>query len=110
MRTVADIIRDFTGTDLMGDEWRNAYSSDKDALRIIRSHGGDLMQLFKGQAEKHGAAEVDPRLANRGDLAFIRIDEFHQGAALFYGTGVISPGRTGFISLPRSSVLRAWRI
>lgn len=110
LRTVADIIQEFTGVDLMGQEWRNAYHNDLEAMRLIRRFKGNILEAFKQQVEGHGLVEIDPRSAQRGDLAFVRISETHQGAALFYGGGLISPDKIGFKTLSRAEALHAWRI
>lgn len=107
--TVADIIREFTGVDLLGPTWRSAYNDDLEALRIIRRFGGNLLEAFRSHLASQ-VPEIDPRLAKRGDLAFVRLAEMSQGAALFYGDGLLIPDKVGFRNLPRSCAVAAWRI
>lgn len=108
--TIADIIQEFTGVDLLGPTWRNAYSDDLEALRIIRRFGGNLLEAFRSHLSNQGVEEIDPRLAKRGDLGFVRLTETSQGAALFCGDGLLIPDKVGLRNMPRSYALAAWRI
>lgn len=109
-RTVADLVKAICGVDPMGADWRRAYFSDKDARRIIQSVNGDLLPLFRRQLNAAGFVEIDPAYAQRGDIAYFHLGEKHQGAALFYGSGLLTPDKIGFRVLPRSSASVAWKV
>jgi hypothetical protein len=98
----ANAILAMTGIDLA--EGLRGYSTHTGALRIIAPFG-DLETLAAGIAEEAGLEEIQPKLAQRGDLIFAE----HQGMAIVGMNGIpLCPSSNGLVGV--KGRLRAWRV
>ncbi len=100
------------GPDL-GPGWAGSYADEDGASEAIRARGGDLERVIEGVARQHGLAEVEPRLARRGDLLVCRDRMLIGGmalAAICEGRDAVSTTLRGLIRLPMRVAIRAWAV
>ena len=110
VRTIADIVQKICGVDPLGADWRSAYATDEEARDIIRSARGELLPLFRARLRAAGFEEISPEAGQRGDIAYVRETTLQHGAALFFGSGLLTPDKIGFKVIPRIRAIAAWRV
>lgn len=99
----ADVVRELTGSDPMGD-LRGTYDSPISAARVMMQAGadnvGDLAALY--------LAEVTPSEARRGDI--ILSAEPYEFLAVCVGRTAVGPSAHGMIHVPMEQAVRAFRV
>lgn len=100
----ANAIREITGFDY-AEELRGSYSTIKEAVVILNKIGG-----VKKLASSYLSEEINPMMAQRGDLVLIETDEHGETLAICIGDKCVAPGMTGLQFAKMSTALTAWRI
>jgi hypothetical protein len=99
----ADVVRELTGADPMGD-LRGTYYSPLSAARVMKQAGadnvGDLAALY--------LSEVTPSEARRGDI--ILSAEPYEFLAVCVGRTAVGPAESGMIHVPMEQAVRAFRV
>lgn len=99
----ADAVLATTGIDL-ASEYRGAYSSQFGAARIVSDAGG-----FRTLVSNKLGSEINPKLAQRGDLVLI-IQNGSEALAVCIGSEMIAAGYEGLVMKPMSEAVTAWRV
>lgn len=98
---VCDAIEAITGHDPAAD--LRGYSTEREAARILREHGGVL-----GLAEARAGAAVPVLAAQVGDVGLLPLGG-RDTLALCGGAHWLAPGPHGLITLPLDAASDAWR-
>lgn len=111
LMTVSDLIRAMTDTDPAA-AYRGQYSTELEALSVVKAAGCDSVeQLVQQIAAAHQYAEINPRLAQRGDLVIFDSAEGPAfGIVDLNARDGICAGPDGLRRLPVLTARRAWRI
>jgi hypothetical protein len=108
----AGAIEAMTGVDLAA-EFRGQYAGSISAEKAMRRYcGGGLEQLAAKVALRAELAEIDPRLAQRGDPVIVRDAEAGEAFAIIDIRGFVAvtvSGR-GLAYRERTAIVRAWRV
>lgn len=81
------------------------YADEATALEILNSRGG-LATLI---TEQLGAPMDNPKFAAPGDVVLLKVGET-EFAGVVVGHGLIAPGPTGLLTIPRRALTRAWSV
>lgn len=87
--------------------------TSRDALRIVRQHGGSILSLARECSTAHGLPEIPPALAQRGDIVCVTSDRqepFGMALGICVGRFVMSVGRFHLVEVPMTRAVTAWRI
>ncbi|WCL55093.1 DUF6950 family protein [Gimibacter soli] len=107
----AGVILAVTGTDLMKG-WRGRYRSAAGAARVMG--GASLLETVAPVFGAAGAAPIPPAMATAGDLVLTDKAQHDacrgQALGICIGAGALFPGEAGWISLPVSACIAAWRV
>jgi len=99
----ADVVRELTGSDPMGD-LRGTYDSPLSAARVLTGQGvetiGDLAALH--------LPEIAPSMARRGDI--VLATDPHDFLAVCVGPTAVGPSLMGMIHVPMAQAARAYRV
>lgn len=99
----ADAVLACTGTDL-AEGLRGSYGDAAGAARLLRRFGG-----VAGLAEKSAGTEIEPVMAQCGDIGLAVIDG-RDTLAVCAGPHWYAPGEHGLALLVLEQVSRAWRL
>lgn len=99
----ANVVQELTGIDHAAD-LRGKYASALEATRILKARGG-----VRGAATAAFGAEINPKLAQRGDVVLVNGDH-GESLAICLGTHCAAPAESGLATLPMSQAVTAWRI
>lgn len=107
----ADGILAITGTDIMAE--LRGYTTWPGAMQKIHevTGGSSLEDAIVWCATKYGLQErTHPLMAQRGDLVLYRNADGTSAAGLVHLTGrhIVSPGETGLLRMPITTVIRSW--
>jgi hypothetical protein len=105
---VADWVQLLTGTDPLGD-LRNAYGSEKEALKLLRDKEGTLLEALTARF----GAPVHPAFAQRGDVAYIQLEGMESCGILLTSGSLMRglfPTERGFTLQRYQDCLYAFRI
>jgi hypothetical protein len=108
----AGAIEAMTGVDLAA-EFRGKYAGSISAEKAMRRYcGGGLEQLAVKVARKAALAEIDPRLAQRGDPVLVRDAEVGDafGVIDIRGFLAVTVSGKGLAYRERTAIVRAWRV
>jgi hypothetical protein len=113
----ADAIKSFTGVDLAADV-RDKYTDEASALTVLKSfaNGTSIADAIAACAVKAGLEELaHPLMAQRGDLIVMKqqvegLASLIAGVVHLNGREGVTVGEGGLVTLPLSSVVRAWRV
>lgn len=110
----ADCVKAMTGTDLMVG-FRGKYRSAAGAARLMRSDGkGTLLKTLISLVPAHGGKRIPVFMAGKGDLVVTKKalhDEAQgQAAGIWLDNTAIFPGEMGWVHLPRTDLVAAFRI
>ena len=100
------------GPDL-GAGWAGAYADEAEAGEAIRSLGRDLEEAMERVCALHGLPEIEPPMAQRGDLVVLRDRMLIGGvpaAAICMGRDALATTIRGLLAVPMRSAVRAWGI
>ncbi len=99
-----------TGTDLR-KPFLGKYKTRRGADGALKRFAGTMLDATVKLAAAHGAVEIEPGFAQRGDIAYVEMGDLSALAVLdLAGTFVTTgPGVIGFLPVPRDYVLRVWR-
>jgi hypothetical protein len=105
----SDWIKLCTGVD-PAETLRGKYDSELTAARVLKKHGG-VDGVIAEFVEPLGAVRVDPKFAQRGDLA-VRFTGKGDGIGIVIGNFAAFVGANGllFAPLDGQAELRCWRI
>ncbi|MCK8786732.1 hypothetical protein M0638_20380 [Roseomonas sp. NAR14] len=98
------------GPDL-GRDWRGTYDGEADARGVIESYGQDLEAACAEVCQAAGMQEVQPALAQRGDLLVLRDRALLRGVpalAICNGATAMTVTHRGLIAMPMRVAVRAW--
>jgi len=98
----ADCAKAMCGEDF-GAGFRGAYNSETGAKKILLRSGGSLEKVLARFLD-----EVNPALAQRGDIAVIE-NAGRKCSGVIYGGAVWVPGESGLVGL-RLNPLSVWRV
>ncbi len=98
----AGAVRAQTDVDLLADapDWHDEAS----ALAALRQVGG-LRRAVGARLP-----QIAPAQARRGDVGLARIDRRIAGIAVIIDDGILAPGLTGLVRVPRALLLHAWQV
>lgn len=100
---VCDAVESFTGVDPAA-RWRDLYSSEKGARRLIRDNGG-----VAGLASLAFGPILPAALAGRGDVVLVDSPS-GEGLAICLGGVIAAQGQDGIEFIPASQAKAAWKI
>lgn len=102
---VFDVVRDMTGCDPF--EPIRGYRSEAGALRRLYAAGyASVLEFVEANF-----CEIDPRLAQRGDLAYPgEIGHALMSPAIVDGAFMYSKTTVGGVRIPRHFIARAWAV
>jgi hypothetical protein len=106
-----DAVKGMTGVDLAAD-FRGKYSNMVSAFRTVKDFaGGGIADLVEKIAKENGIDEINPKLAQRGDVVLIA-GTYGDTLAIvgMDGKSVYAVGNDGWKRWPISTALKAWRI
>jgi len=108
---IADIIGAYTGVDLAAD-FRGKIESEKDMLRLVKSHERGMFGLVSDTMAKYGVPEIEVGYAQRGDLLLVESDGRNPMLAMGLRVigGVLTVGAKGCHIVPLGRALAAWKI
>lgn len=98
---VCDAIHAITGRDPAAD--LRGYTTEREALRILREHGG-----VRGLADARAGEPVPVLAAQVGDVGLLPLDG-RDTLALCAGAHWLAPGANGLAALPLEAASHAWR-
>lgn len=101
----ADCVLALTGTDPASDV-RGRYTTRLGAARLIK---GDFPGLIRRITATHGMAEINPRLAQRGDVCLVD-SPMGEALGICVGAWIACAGPDGLTLLPLKSAICAWRV
>jgi hypothetical protein len=84
------------------------YQTRAEAAEILESFGG-LYRLASIVARAHGAPEIPPLQARRGDICLLKGREGPM-LGVCIGDKIVAPGESGLVSYPISKGHHAWGI
>lgn len=100
----ADCIRTISDTDVVPDLW-GSYTTPLGAYRIQKANGG-----LKGLCESRIGKNINPKLAQRGDVLLLQINN-RETLAINYGNEVlVMMNRPQLVTKKELNILAAWRI
>jgi hypothetical protein len=120
MTLACDSIKVMTGIDPMANWLRGQYSTKYEAIELVHNHFGlSFLGTFASIFEVMGF-ELSDKL-ERGDIAFIRIDNIDKEAAEMFGGvtlatvfndvgHVVCPGKDGLVVIEKFDLVRAWTL
>ena len=101
-----NVVNAMTGTD-PAREFRGKYATKTGAARMIAGYGG-LSQLAAWIAEEHGCEEINPAMAQRGDVLLVDIGVDGVALGVCAGGRAAVPALSGVWFVPMKQVVRAW--
>lgn len=108
-----DSVLEMTGTDL-AEAFRGKFTTKFGAIRAVLDYcGGGLEELADKISREHEIPEINPNLAQRGDVLLVKqmIPDVSDVALAIMGmNAALATSPAGLTRMPRSSWLRAWRI
>ena len=106
-----NMVRELTGTDI-AKQFRGKYHTKAGAYAALKKFaGGGLEATSVKISAEHGMEEVPVRMAQRGDIVFLKTDMGETLAIVgMDGTHVTAPGPTGLVRWPVGKGRRAWRV
>ena len=99
----ADVVMELTGIDHAAD-LRGTYSTMTEAARVIKRNGG-----IRSIVTNALGAEINPKLAQRGDIVLIDGD-YGETLSVCIGAVVVAPGSNALYGRPLSNAITAWRV
>lgn len=109
---VADCVEAMTGTDL-AVRFRGKYRSRKEALQLAKRETGrgSIRALIEKTIKEFGLREVPLPYTQRGDIVLVaQKDAYLLGILALNGKEILAASKTGFLRLPLSRAVCAWRI
>jgi hypothetical protein len=100
----AGAVQELTGIDHAAD-LRGSYSTVAEAAKILKARGG-----VRGIATTALGAEINPKLAQRGDIVLIQTDEHGDTLAVCIGAQCVCPGLETLQRMPMAAAVTAWRV
>jgi len=100
----ADVVYELTGVD-HAQFLRGRYKTHLGAARIIKKLGG-----VKVIVENALGDEIQPLLAQRGDIVLIKTKEFGDTLAVCAGEYCFAPGYNGLAKVSIQEAVAAWRV
>ena len=100
----ADVVNELTGID-HAQFLRGRYRTHLGAARIIKKLGG-----VKVIVENALGDEIQPLLAQRGDIVLIKTKEFGDTLAVCAGEYCFAPGYNGLAKVSIQEAVAAWRV
>jgi hypothetical protein len=100
----ADAVMELTGTDPAKD-FRDTYSTAATAAQILKDRGG-----VRGIATAALGAEINPKLAQRGDIVLIQTEAHGDTLAVCIGAQCVAPGLDALGRIPISAAIASWRV
>jgi len=100
----ADVVYELTGVD-HAQFLRGRYKTHLGAARIIKKLGG-----VKVIVENALGDEIQPLLAQRGDIVLIKTKEFGDTLAVCAGEYCLAPGYNGLAKVSIKEAVAAWRV
>lgn len=110
--TIADMILEYTGTDIIKD-FRGTFKSEDEARAIFAKYPEGMKGVFEEVLGNQLKLEsVDPRSAHRGDIALIKNenDPLIYGCGIFIGYGIIVRTKQKLATVRRLASSYAWHI
>lgn len=104
----AGAILAMTGTDLACN-FRSAYSTEREAIRIIRREGS-LYLLARKIAQQFNIEQIGVLKASRGDVVIVEKEQQAIGIVCLSGDSAWFVTPEGLSSAPLSMCVTAWRI
>lgn len=101
---VADIIKAFTGEDLV-EEFRGRYKTARGSLMALKRYGQGSIRATVDK--KLPSIPVDQ--AGRGDIGIVKT-EAGESLAILFSNQVWAMTYEGMVDLPKSSLVCTWRI
>jgi hypothetical protein len=90
------------------EAWRGRYASEAEADAATEA-GGGVEAVVAAELGRWGAAELQPALAQRGDVAMVRVGNTEAvGVVIGEAVAVPGPDRLAFVPLRRA--YRAWAV
>jgi hypothetical protein len=100
----ANVILELTGVDHAADI-RGTYTTAAEAARMIEERGG-----IKGIATTALGSEINPKLAQRGDVVLIQTPEYGDTLTICIGHQCAGPGINHIQTRPIVDAIAAWRV
>lgn len=107
----ADCIKAITGTDPAVD-FRGKYADEDGATEVLFYYaGGQLPEAADKIARAFGYEEINPRLAQRGDVALCSLPTGEtMGVVSLNGRDVLVAAQFGLLSVPLKQAIKAWKV
>lgn len=105
-RFACEVVHALTGVDHW-TSWAGKYSTEAEALVLIRNHGGSFTGTF---SKIFGSAPIPITFAQRGDIAEIQDETGQKHLGVVIGADVAVLMDSGLHFLSRRACTHAWRI
>jgi len=102
-----DAIAAITGVDMAAEI--RGYTTEAEADAVLAQWGG-VEGVAAAMCEKHGAPEIPPAFAQRGDVVLCHLVTGDTLTIVDTGGRLVGPGKDGLVTVPRKTMRRAWRI